>query len=271
MAAAVSVVVATHDRPAALAACLASLARLEPPPGGFEVVVVDDGGAAPVDGVLAGVDDRLDVRLARRERSGGPAIARNHGARHARGRVLAFTDDDCRVDPGWLRALVAMVELGTGMAAGGTTYAGLPGNRWARASEAVEAAVYAHENSDAAGARFLTTKNLAVRAADFDAVGGFDPRFRWSEDRELCDRWLAGGRRMAYVPEAVVHHDRPAGAREFWRQHHDYGRGSHCFHAVRRARGGPGLRPDLRFYVRLVARPARSSGSAVQRAQATGL
>src|SRR2546423_10772300 len=172
MAAAVSVVVATHDRPAALAACLASLARLEPPPGGFEVVVVDDGGAAPVDGVLAGVDDRLDVRLARRERSGGPAIARNDGARHARGRVLAFTDDDCRVDPGWLRALVAMVELGTGMAAGGTTYAGLPGNRWARASEAVEAAVDAHEDSDAAGGPVPARPGPGRPARALAAVGG---------------------------------------------------------------------------------------------------
>ena len=232
---------------------------------------MDDGSPDPPDDVLAAVADRLDVRLVRRERSGGPAIARNDGVHQARGRVLAFTDDDCRVDRWWLRALVAAVDSGTGVAAGGTARAGLAGNRWARASEAVEAAVYAHENHDALSARFLTTKNLAVGAAEFAAVGGFDPRFRWSEDRDFCDRWLADGCRMAYVPEAIVYHDRPVGAREFWRQHHDYGRGSHRFHALRRARGAPGLRPDLRFYVRLVARSARSSGSAVQRAQATVL
>src|SRR5256885_10298162 len=113
MAAAVSVVVATHDRPAALAACLASLARLEPPPGGFEVVVVDDGSPDPPDDVLAAAADRLDVRLVRRERSGGPAIARNDGVQQARGRVLAFTDDDCRADPAWLRAPAAAVDSDT--------------------------------------------------------------------------------------------------------------------------------------------------------------
>jgi GT2 family glycosyltransferase len=269
---AASVVVATRDRPRTLAACLRSLAALRPPPGGFEAIVVDDGGSLSPERALAGVSDRLDVRLVRRSGRGGPAAARNAGAREARGRVVAFTDDDCRVGTGWLSALVAAIDgAGGNVAAGGPTVAGRPANRWNRASATIEAAVYGHENREPARARFFTPKSLALPAEAFARLGGFDPAFRWSEDRDFCDRWLEAGGRMVYVPSAIVRHDRPLRARPFWRQHLEYGRGSHRFHATRRARGRGGLRPDPRFYARLLALALSEPGSPARRLDAATL
>ncbi|MCT2261061.1 glycosyltransferase family 2 protein [Brachybacterium muris] len=61
----------------------------------LELIVVDDGSTDETVGI---VDDirRYDrrVRVVRRERSGGPAAARNSGIAEARGRFLAFCDAD---------------------------------------------------------------------------------------------------------------------------------------------------------------------------------
>lgn len=48
---------------------------------------------------------------------------------------------------------------------------------------------------------------LAVRRSDLDAVGGFDPGFHlFVEDVDLCARLRARGRRVRFVPDAVVVH-----------------------------------------------------------------
>jgi len=82
-----SVIVPTRDRPALLAEALASLAAQTL--ADFECIVVDDGGTH---GVALPADARF--RLVRRDWSGGAALARNTGIAEARGRYVAFLDDD---------------------------------------------------------------------------------------------------------------------------------------------------------------------------------
>lgn len=255
---AVSVIVPTRDRPEQLSACLRALARVCPPAGGFEVIVADDGGRDAVEPVVRQSADGLVLQVTRLERSRGPAAARNLAATHARGRILAFTDDDCRPDPGWLEELIAAVEAHRGAGAGGLTRSALEGNLWAMGSQMVEDVVYAHENAVHADARFFSTKNLALPAEAFRALGGFDDSMRISEDRDLCARWRARGYPLVLAPAATVAHANPRSGRAFWRQHLGYGRGSHRFHTMQVGRDAPGLRPDLRFYARLFAQPWRA-------------
>ena len=61
----VSVVIPTYNRPGQRGRCLRARASQQEPGGGFEVVVVDDGGEAPLEPVLAGFRPLLDVRLVR--------------------------------------------------------------------------------------------------------------------------------------------------------------------------------------------------------------
>jgi GT2 family glycosyltransferase len=163
--------------------------------------------------------------------------------------VLAFTDDDCRVDSGWLRALCAALGPSTRRAVGGLTVNGLRSNRWSAASQRIIDLVYAHYNAVPAQATFLTTNNFAVPKEAFRDVAGFDERYRTAEDRDFCRRWLASEREMIYTPEALVHHEHELTFAEFCRQHFNYGRGAFRFHAA--AAGDGRLRKVLGFYASL--------------------
>jgi len=214
-----------------LADCLESIARSDYPLDLLEVVVVDDGVAGdprPAAAVRA-VGNRLDVSL--RETNGrGPAAARNLGASEARGSMLLFTDDDCRVDPEWVRSLSLSIRNAPTTGAGGRVVNRFGDNRWSTASQRVIDMVYAYYNADPAQATFLASNNLAVHADAFRELGGFDERFRWAEDRDFCRRWLAAGCELIYVPTAIVEHAHRLTGQGFVRQQFAYGRGAFRFH-----------------------------------------
>ncbi len=150
-----SIVVPTYGRPRALAACLAALARLTYPRERFEVIVVDDGGDADLAAAVEPARERIDLTLLRC-RHGGAAAARNRGAERARGRYLAFTDDDCAPEPKWLTALDArLAGFGGAALVGGRTVNALAANAYVAASQLVVDAGYAHLNADPERARFF--------------------------------------------------------------------------------------------------------------------
>lgn len=249
-----SVVIPTYARPTQLSECLEALAGIQLPDESFEVVVVDDGSGAPPEAVVHRFRDRLDVSLLVAAH-GGPAAARNHGVARARGRFLAFTDDDCRPAPQWLHALAERFATVPEHIVGGRTLNALTHNAYARTSQLILDVAYAYYNDHGRTARFFASNNLALPADRFRALGGFDPSFSTSEDRELCDRWLREGYGMTYAPEALIYHAHLLSLRRFWRQHFGYGRGAYRFHHIREQRGAGRFRPDLTFYRKLAAAP----------------
>jgi GT2 family glycosyltransferase len=247
----ISIVVPTHGRPHFLAGCLGGLARLEYPRDRFQAIVVDDGGDGSSDAVVRPFEDRLELELVRQARAGAGA-ARNAGARRAHGQLLAFIDDDCVPDPGWLRELDSASARAPGHAVGGRTHNGATGNRCSIASQAVMDAFHAYCNGDGSEPRFFASNNVAFPAEQFRAAGGFETTFPYAEDRELCDRWLHLGHRMAFAPDAVVHHLRAPSLAGFWRQHYNYGRGASHFHRARARQGRGRHVPEPGFYPELV-------------------
>jgi GT2 family glycosyltransferase len=252
-----SVVIPTYRRPHELAACLASLARLDYPRSSFEVVVVDDGSPAPLDAVVAPFKETLDVRLFRQDNA-GPAAARNAGAAHARGTCLVFLDDDCAPAPDYLRILAARAAQAPGSAVGGRTVNALTRNLFSTASQRLADYLYAYFNADQSNARFLTSNNMLVPANIFRELNGFDTTFRLAafEDRDLCERIVARGHHILYAPEAVIYHAHRMTLRQYWRQHFTYGRGAATFHTKRSdATSGPRLPSPASFYLNLVRYP----------------
>ena len=251
----VSVVVPTHGRPSQLAGCLEALADLDFERDRYEVIVVDDGSPEPLDRVSLPSADRCRVRVVRQRRT-GPGGARNAGARAARGRLLAFTDDDCRPASGWLSELAAQHAADPARLIGGRTVNDLSHNAYATTSQIIVDVAYAHYNQQPGGPRFFASNNMAVPADLFREVGGFDEGFAapGAEDRELCDRWLHRGHRLAYAPDAIVSHRHDLTLARFCRQHFNYGRGALRFHRARAARGSGTLRSEIVFHGRFLAR-----------------
>jgi glycosyltransferase involved in cell wall biosynthesis len=252
-----SVVVPTYERGQQLSACLRALSGQTYPHDRFEVIVVNDGGTTFPKRQVEGFGKTLKVRFVAQIHS-GPAAARNYGVKHATGDFLAFTDDDCAPAPNWLQALAARFASLPDCALGGRTVNGVPNNLYSTVSQLLVDYLYAHCNSDPQRATFLTSNNLALPAKCFHAIGGFDAAWKRAagEDRELCDRWLANGHRMIYVPEAVVEHIHPLTWRSFVRQHFNYGCGAFYFHNTCAGRRQIPIRVEHpSFYLRILRYP----------------
>jgi GT2 family glycosyltransferase len=239
-----------------LAACLDSLAHLDYPRDHVEVIVVDDGSDTLMGPVNDGFRDRLRLKLVRQPRS-GPAAARNRGAARAQGEFLAFTDDDCRPAFNWLETLAQRFDKRPELGVGGKIINELKSNSYSQTTQTLLDYLCTYYNTDPNRALFLTSNNLAVPAAGFRDMGGFDPSFHGTgEDRDFCNRWVRFGYPMTYASEVIVYHVHDLTFSSFIRQHYNYGRGSFQFHqaSIRHTDAEAGVEP-VSFYFKLLLYP----------------
>ncbi|MBB5352876.1 hypothetical protein HNR46_003125 [Haloferula luteola] len=213
-----SVIVCTRNGGERIGACLRSLTQLRGPTP--EVVVVDDGST---DGTASRVADEFpEIRLVSLPPSGLSA-ARNAGAEVATGEVLAFTDDDCEVDPDWLVELAKVFAAGWD-AAGGPNLPPPPADGIAAAIASAPGAA-SQVMLDDLEAEHVPGCNLAVRRGAFFAIGGFDGRFRTAgDDVDFCWRLRDAGMRIGFAPNAFVWHHRRPCALGYLKQQRGYGR-----------------------------------------------
>jgi mycofactocin glycosyltransferase len=219
---AISVVVPAHQRPAATRACVESLLGLDYPRELLEVIVVDDASDPP----LAAALDGQPIRLLRQEANGGQSAARNQGACVARGELLAFIDNDCVADPGWLRALAAgMADREIGIAGGRVLPLAARGR--VAAFEAVRSpldmGVHGGEVGPGKPIGHMPACNLVIRRELLERLGGFDTAMRLGEDVDLIWRAVRAGSRARYMPAGHVAHDHRVRLGALLRRRIDYG------------------------------------------------
>lgn len=255
-----SIIVPTYNRPAELGECLGSLARLDYPAALVEVIVVDDGGVAASDGIVAPFRERLNLTLLRQDNSGA-TTARNAGAAAAKGDYLVFTDDDCEFTPDWLKTLAARLAVSPEAMVGGAVLNNLPGNIASTASHLLLQFVLDYYNQGGGRTGFLSGNHQAVPAAGFRAIGGFDERFPpgiGADDREFCDRWIHVGQPLIYAPEVKIYHSYVRTLRGFMRQHFKNGRGAWYFQRILAKRNRRvNVEPLCGFYGNLLLYPLR--------------
>ncbi|MDP9022937.1 MAG: glycosyltransferase family 2 protein [Actinomycetota bacterium] len=179
-----------------------------------DVVVVDNGCTSRE--AVEAVAHRPGVMLLRPGTNLGFAGGCNAGAAPARGQVLAFVNSDAVVEPDALARLAAVAcRRGVGIASGNIRLADRPdrlnsagnpisyvGLSWAGAfGDLADAHPEERDVAGASGAGF------AIRRRLWEELGGFDSAyFAYHEDVELSWRCWRRGRRVVYVPDAVVIH-----------------------------------------------------------------
>lgn len=203
----VSVIIPAYRRPDRLRRAVRSVLGQDMDPAQYEVIVVDS--------TPGRTNDRLEHELAPEARCAlrffwkepeGPGASRNLGARHARGRILAFTDSDCIADPGWLRAgCAAFSDPRVALVQGRTLpEAGVPRN-------ALCAYVWVERENF-----IYETANVFYRRDAFEQAGGFpsaadldrhSERPVGGEDVALAWRVKRLGHATAFSADALVMHE----------------------------------------------------------------
>jgi glycosyltransferase involved in cell wall biosynthesis len=229
---AVSVVIATRDRPALLQAALGAVRRSLRP--GDEVIVVDSASRPPAAAAVARVAAAAGARLVRCDRP-GTSRARNAGARAASADIVAFTDDDCLPEPDWLQAVAAVFERHPGL--GFVTGAVVPGHPNSAAptgvalstmTDGASRAFGPEEDPDVLGhgANMAWDRSALVRMGGFDEAFGPGAPLRAAEDHEAFWRALRTGLAGRHEPNASVVHSQWRGTWGQMRSYYGYGVGS---------------------------------------------
>ncbi|MEO3473775.1 glycosyltransferase [Roseomonas sp. CAU 1739] len=205
----VSVVISCRNRQAMLWDCFLGLGEQTMPRDRFEVVLMDNVSSDNLSAVAerARRDLGLTVIFTRMDSDHGPAPARNRGVEMARAPVIAFTDSDCRPEPGWLEAgLAPFADPSVALVTGPV----LPkdGQRITVTSKLTFMVETEHPSFPNANAFYRRDVFLAF--GGFDTALSFDDPFGRSTecaDTDLAWRIIKSGHARRFVPEARMRHE----------------------------------------------------------------
>jgi glycosyltransferase involved in cell wall biosynthesis len=202
----VSVIVPTYNRAEYLRQALSSV--LDQSGVSAEVIVVDDGSTDETPHVVESYSDR--VRYVRQTNQ-GPAAARNHGLRLARGDYVAFLDSDDYYVPGILSKLLAVLaaQPTPGAVQGGFVHVAADGEQLSIEEPWREAPQLDLDTCIRLKPAYLATMMLSREW--IERVGGFDTALRQGEDVDLLIRLVAAGCSVEWLPRPVTYHRRHPG------------------------------------------------------------
>ncbi|RYE09984.1 MAG: glycosyltransferase family 2 protein [Hyphomicrobiales bacterium] len=216
----ISAIVCTRNRSKAIEGSLASIvAALEQvQPVEAELLVVNNGSTDDTAAIVRAFAARssIPVRLVD-EPAKGLSRARNKGIAASSGRLIFFTDDDCRMEPDYFVAALArdradgdelifrsgMVLLGdpTDLRVSYRDIKEL--GRWNARSHPKAMGML---DTVIIGANLMMRRELADRIGPFDTAFGAGARFPGGEEFDYLYRVYAAGLTIEYAPDMVIHH-----------------------------------------------------------------
>ena len=202
----VSVIIPTYNRGGVICRTVDNIFRQTY--RNLEVIVVDDGSTDNTKSRLAQYGNH--VRLIS-QNNAGPAVARNHGARVARGEIIAFQDSDDLWKPAKLERQVELL-LKAGPSVPCCLCNAEMGVVEGNANTSFEYSSITPEHDEGLwlnvlevlATRFvLFNQTVAIRREAFEEIGGFDEGLKYLEDYDLPLRLSLEGP-WAFVREPLA-------------------------------------------------------------------
>lgn len=160
----------------------------------FEIIIVDDGSKDGTEKMMKRFKSKPTLRFLH-QKNEGPAVARNRGIGAARGRIIAFTDDDCQPSPDWVESIVRSMHGADGIE-GKTT------SPWSG-----KLTPFTRLNRNERGGHFSTC-NIAYKRDVLEDIGGFYEEFDkpYREDSDLAFSVIEKGYKIKFDKHVVVEH-----------------------------------------------------------------
>lgn len=189
----------------------------------YELIVVDDGSDPAVELPKDALDER--IRLIRQSVAEGPAAARNAGIKCARGRYIAFLDDDDEYLPNFLLRTRHTLETVT---SAGFSWCGAEMVHYNSNNEVISTTMREwpnrfdhHEDMMTETLSIGTGFGVTINSRCFKSIGMFDTRLAFTEDMEFFFRLLDAGFVPVVVQGALIRIHHHGGGRLTDRRYHE--------------------------------------------------
>ncbi len=206
----ISIVIPTYNRLEQVKKLVTALEQQTYPKDCFEAVFVSDGSNDGTYEYLSHLSTRYALKPIFQENAGA-AVARNTGARFAKGQIVLFMDDDILPAPDLVQvhagshACGAMTNMVVGPMLTPDNWQLLPWVAWEQAMLERQYRAMAQGLWQPTARQFYTG-NVSLMREFFFANSGFDAQFRRAEDVEFAYRATKKGGRVIFNPAACAFH-----------------------------------------------------------------
>ncbi|MFH1827614.1 MAG: glycosyltransferase family 2 protein [bacterium] len=210
-----SVIVCTYNRAQLLKNCLRSLEKQTADKKKYEVIVVDNNSTDSTKEIMEDyTKNQTNIRIVT-EKNCGRSYARNRGWQEAKGKYVAYIDDDAVAKPDWIEQIMAFIKENPKINAFGGPYSKfslkpiptwLPENYFTL-NLGNRVKMLNLKNEWLSGSNMIFNRSIFHRYEGFNTnFGGKGYKIIYGEETEFLTRLKKMGESVYYVPKICVKH-----------------------------------------------------------------
>lgn len=221
-----SIIVPVFNRPDEVEELLSSLAKQTQK--NFEIVIVEDGSTEKCDTVAEKYSDKLKIQYFYKKNE-KPAIARNFGAKRAKGDYFLFFDSDCIIPEKYFEIINAKLKENYTDAYGGPDAADPNFSTLQKAISYSMTSFFTTGGIRGGGEKldkfYPRSFNMGISRTAFETIGGFpEIKMHPGEDMVFSIEILKHGFKTQRIEDAFVYHKRRNTLRTFYKQVYKFGK-----------------------------------------------